>query len=95
MNKILRVAVCTILLTCVAGLASAHHVTCSRDLNNDGKANNKDTKIIEDAMGSKSGAAPYDERADIDGNSMVNSDDRDAYTHCLPVALMRKKESSK
>ena len=76
-------------------MASAHHVKCSRDLNNDGKANSKDTRLIENAMGSKSGASPYDERADIDGNGRVNNDDRDAYGHCLPVALMRKSDSSK
>jgi hypothetical protein len=40
-------------------------------------------------MGSKVGVGAYDERADIDSNGLVNQDDREAYLHCLPIALMR------
>lgn len=95
MGKLLRIAICTSILSLIAGMASAHHVKCSRDINNDGKTNHKDTKIIDDAMGSKVGVGPYDERADIDSNGRVNEDDREAYTHCVPLALMRGRGAQK
>jgi Dockerin type I domain len=65
-----------------ASMASANHVQCSRDIDNDGFANRKDMKIIEAAMGSKVGAPPYDERADLDQDGLVNGLDREAYSHC-------------
>ena len=89
MGNSIRLAICTILLVVGAGTANAHHVTCSRDINNDGKANQKDVNIIENAMGSKVGVAPYDERADLDRDGVVNEIDLEAYSHCLPIALMR------
>lgn len=89
MGNSIRIAICTTLLVLAAGMASAHHVKCSRDINNDGKANQKDVKIIENAMGSKVGVGPYDERADLEQDGVIDEADRDAYDHCLPVALMR------
>jgi hypothetical protein len=95
MGKLLRIAICTAILTLGAGMANAHHVKCSRDINNDGKANQRDVKIIENAMGSKVGVGPYDERADLDTDGRVNEDDREAYQHCLPIALMRGRGAKK
>jgi hypothetical protein len=82
MGKVLRIAICAAFLACVATAVGAHHVDCARDINNDGKVDRKDRKIIEDAMGGKVGASPYDERADFNGDGVVNSDDRLAYSHC-------------
>ncbi|MBW1882253.1 MAG: hypothetical protein JRE71_04305 [Deltaproteobacteria bacterium] len=82
MGKVLRIVIYAAFLACVATTAGAHHVKCSRDINGDGKVNRKDTKIIETAMGAKIGAAPYDERADLNEDGFVNSDDRTAYSHC-------------
>jgi hypothetical protein len=95
MSRFLRVLLCTAILTLGAGVASAHHVKCSRDINNDGKDNRKDMKIIEDAFGSKVGVGPYDERADLDRDGMVNESDREAYLHCTPSALMRDRNRRK
>jgi len=94
MGKFIQVAICSAVLVFSAGLASANHVKCSRDLNNDEKVDRKDMKIIENAFGSKLGKAPYDERADINQDGFVNSGDRDDYKHCLPPALDRKRRGS-
>jgi len=95
MGKLLRIAICTAILGLCAGMANANHIKCSRDINNDGKTNHRDTKIIDDAMGSKVGVGPYDERADIDSNGLINEEDREAYLHCLPLALMRDRGARK
>lgn len=95
MSKYIFAAICSVVFVFSAGLASAHHVDCSRDINNDGKTNAKDMKIIDDAFGSKVGAAPYDERADLDRDGFVNRLDRDAYSHCVPLALQRNRNKSR
>ena len=95
MSKFLRITFCTVILVLGAGSANAHHVKCSRDINNDGKVNPKDTKIITDAMDTRVGVGPYDERADLDRNGRVNAEDQEAYLHCMPIALMRGRGASK
>lgn len=82
MVKTIRVALMAAIFVAGASMASADHVTCSRDINADGKVDLKDKQIIDDAMGSVEGKAPYDERADIDQDSKVTQSDRDAYRHC-------------
>ena len=82
MGKILRIMICAAVLACVATSAGAHHLKCRQDINGDGKVDKKDIKIVEDAMGSKLGVAPFDERADLNRDGVVNSDDRFAFTHC-------------
>jgi hypothetical protein len=84
MSAILRIAICTVSLIMIAGFAHANHVDCQRDIDNDGVADRNDTKIIDDAMGSRENVAPYDERADLDRNGRVDQNDRDAYAHCKP-----------
>ena len=82
MGKVLRVVICAAVLACVATTVGAHHVKCFRDINRDGKVDQKDIRIIENAMGATVGAPPYDERADLNGDGFVNSEDRMAYSHC-------------
>lgn len=82
MGKVLRVVICAVVLACVATTAGAHHVKCRRDINNDGEIDRKDIKILENAMGGQIGTPPYDERADLNRDGRVNSDDRFAYSHC-------------
>lgn len=82
MGKMIRVALMTAIFAAGASVASADHVTCARDINNDGKVDLKDKQIIDDAMGSVEGKARYDERADIDQDEKVTQSDRDAYRHC-------------
>ena len=82
MGKMIRVAFLSAFLMAAGSVASADHVTCARDINNDGKVDLKDKRIIEKAMGSKIGKAPYDERADINGDMEVNVADLAAYRHC-------------
>ena len=83
-TRLIRIVFCTAALLGVASLAHANHVECSRDINNDGKADRNDLKILTAAMGSTVGAAPYDERADFNQDGFVNSDDTVAYQHCAP-----------
>jgi len=82
MGKMIRVGFLAAIFVSAATVASADHVTCARDINNDGKVDLKDKRIITDAMGGKIGKAPYDERADINADMEVTTADLDAYRHC-------------
>ena len=95
MSRMIRIAICTAFLLTSAGLASAHHVKCSQDLDNDGRVDGNDTRIIDDAYGSAMGAAPYDERADFNQDGFVNKEDRADYKHCKPPALERRDKDSR
>jgi hypothetical protein len=82
MSRTLAIALCAVVVVLGASMASADHVQCARDLNNDGKVDSKDIQIIEDAMGARVGVGPYDERADLDEDEAVTAEDLAAYAHC-------------
>lgn len=82
MRQALRAVISALFVFALAGAAGADHEDCTRDLNNDGQVDAKDMKIIDDAMGSREGRPPYDERADLDHDGFVTSSDRAVYSRC-------------